>query len=183
MALFVREDHETVSWSLKEVSIGKEFKWSKAEEGDGRTELFIDRATYDFGIVCFDKHSIAAVKRFPDTGEPVYFEARTTRAACKHYNCGKVTILFEHLQLNLKFESTGASSSDDHISATTHAHEFVNALEVLTGAAQNKTFRIHTVIAKGFDKNDDFDMVTRGYTERFVETWMDQSTESSHWPK
>jgi hypothetical protein len=184
MALFTREDHETVSWSLKEFSICKDFKWSKPKEENERTELFVDRATYEFGIVCYDLHSIAAVQRFPDTEEAVCFEARSARAACKHDNCGKVTVLFEHdVQLNLKFESTGASGNNDYISETTYAHGFVNALEVLTGAAQNKTFRIHTVIAKGFDKNDDFDMVARGCTERVVESWMSQSTSSSPWSK
>jgi histone acetyltransferase HTATIP len=181
MTLFEREDHETVSWSLKEFSIGKDFKWSKSEEEDVRTELFVDRATHEFGIVYYNSQSIAAVEQFPDTEEPVYFEAKTARAACKHDICGKVTVLFEHVQLNLKFESTGALGSEDHVSATTHAHSFVNAVEVLAGAAQSKTFRIHTVIAKGFDKNDDFDMVARGYTERVVESWMSQSTGSSHW--
>jgi histone acetyltransferase HTATIP len=170
MTLFEREDHETVSWSLKEFSIGKDFKWSKSEEEDVRTELFVDRATHEFGIVYYNSQSIAAVEQFPDTEEPVYFEAKTARAACKHDSCGKVTVLFEHVQLNLKFESTGALGSEDHVSATTHAHSFVNAVEVLAGAAQSKTFRIHTVIAKGFDKNDDFDMVARGYTERVVES-------------
>ncbi|KAF3051363.1 hypothetical protein E8E11_010392 [Didymella keratinophila] len=184
MTLFAGEDHETVSWSLKEFSIGKDFKWSKPEEEeDDRTELFVDRATHEFGIVYYDSQSTAAVEQFPDTEEPVYFEAKTTRAACKHDSCGKVTVLFEHVQLNLKFESTGAPGSADHISATTHAHRFVNALEVLAGAAQNKTFRVHTVIAKGFDKNEDFDMVARGYTERIVESWMSQSTGPSHWSK
>jgi len=128
-------------------------------------------------------HSIAAVEQYPDTQGPVYFEAKTARAACKHDSCGKVTVLFEHVQLNLIFESTGALSSEDHISATTHAHSFVNALEVLAGAAQNRTFRIHTVIAKGFNKSDDFDMAARGYTERVIESWMSQSTGSSHWSK
>lgn len=183
MTLFAREDHETVSWSLKEFSIGKDFRWSKPEEEDDRTELFVDRATHEFGIVYYDSHSIAAVKQFPDTKEPVYFEAKTARAACKHDSCGKVTVLFQHVQLNLKFESSGASGCDDHVSATTHAHGFINALEVLAGAAQNKAFRIHTVIARGFDKNDDFDMVARGYTERVFESWMNQSTGPSHWPR
>lgn len=183
MTLFTREDHETVTWSLKEFSIGRNFKWAKPEEEDDRTELFVDRATHEFGIVYYDSHSIAAVEQFPDTEEPVYFEAKTARAACKHDNCGKVTVLFEHLQLNLKFESSGTSGAGDYVSAMTYAHDFVNALEVLAGAAHNKTFRTHTVIAKGFDKNDDFNMVARGYTERVVESWMSQPTATSHWSK
>ncbi|KAJ4383252.1 hypothetical protein N0V86_001297 [Didymella sp. IMI 355093] len=115
MALFAREDHETISWSLTEFSICKDFKWSKPEEENDRTEF--------------------------------------------------------------------ASGNDDYISATTYAHGFVSALEVLAGAAQNKTFRVHTVIAKGIDKNDDFDMVARGYTECVVEPWMSQPTSSSPWSK
>ncbi|KAJ4403810.1 SAS complex subunit [Didymella pomorum] len=177
MSLLAREDHETVSWSLKEFSIGKDFKWSKPEEEDDGTELSVDRATHEFGIVYYDSLNSS------HTQGPVYFEAKTARAACKHDSCGKVTVLFEHVQLNLIFESTGALSSEDHISATTHAHSFVNALEVLAGAAQNRTFRIHTVIAKGFNKSDDFDMAARGYTERVIESWMSQSTGSSHWSK
>lgn len=121
------------------------------------------------------------MEQFPDTEEPVYSEAKSVRAARKHDNCSKVTVLFEHLQLNLKFESSGDSGAEDYVSAMSYAHDFVDALEVLASAAKNQAFRPHTVTAKGFDKNDDFDMVARGYTERVVGSWISHSTGSSHW--
>lgn len=183
MIYTAKESHETISWSLREFSIGRDFKWAKPEDEDDRTELFVDRATHEFGIVYYDSRSIAVVEKFPDTADPVFFEARNARAACKHDNCGKITVLFDHLQLNLKFESTDSPSMADYVSATKHAHDFLSALEVLASAVQNKTFRIHTVIAKGFDKNDDFDMVARGYAGRVFESWMSPATASSPWSR
>lgn len=91
MALFVREDHETVTWSLKEFSVRKDFKWSQPEGEENLTELFVDRAAQKFGIVYYDSNSITAVEQFPDTEELVYSEARTACAACKHGSYGKVT--------------------------------------------------------------------------------------------
>jgi hypothetical protein len=70
MSLLAREDHETVSWSLKEFSIGKDFKWSKPEEEDDGTELFVDRATHEFGIVYYDSlnSSRRTISRHPGAG-------------------------------------------------------------------------------------------------------------------
>lgn len=147
-----------------------------------RTEVFIDRATHKFGIIYYDSHSIAAVEQFPDTDEPVYFGAKTARAACKQVKCYKITVLFQHLQLDLKFDSSGSLDTNDHVTEAIHAHDFVSALEALAVAAQNKSFCIHTIIAQGFS-HVNFDMASRGHTERTVQPWMTAPTGSSNWSR
>jgi hypothetical protein len=156
--------HQIISWPLSSFAIGKDFTSSNP------TELFIDRATFEFGIIYYDSCSIAAVDQYSDTDEPVYFEAKKARAACWQEQCSKVSILFQDLQIDLKFL------------IPRHAREFVDALENLAAMTQNKSFCKHAITTKGFS-NSYFDMADKGYVERVNQLGMVVPATSSHWAK
>jgi histone acetyltransferase HTATIP len=182
MTTSITDDHKSVSWLLRKFAIGKDFKCEKPKGSNDRTGISIDRATHEFGIIYYDVRSVATVQQFPDTDKPVYFEAKTARAACRQDNNEKITVLFQHLQLDLYFVSIGRTDTDDFVSSVKYAHEIVNALEGLAAAAQNKSYATHTIIAKGFEHYS-FDMATGGCIECVVQAWMTAPTSSSHWPR
>ena len=71
----IAEDSSSVFWLLQSFAIGKEQKTT------GPTNLFLDRTNAEFGFVKYTSPSIASVLRFPETNEPIYFQAKTARAA------------------------------------------------------------------------------------------------------
>jgi len=123
----IAEDSKPVLWLLQSFSIGKEQKTA------GPTFLFLDRANAEFGFVSSNSSSIATVLRFPETNEPIYFQAKTARAAAWRDKSKKVSILFQHLQVDLEFASTD------------RARGFLDVLEDIATAAGNHFFYSYEV--------------------------------------
>ena len=121
------EDSKPVGWRLQSFNIGKEQKTT------GHTFLFLDRANAEVGFVSFNTHSIATVLRFPETTEPIYFQAKTARAAAWRDKIKKVSILFQRLQVDLEFASPD------------RARSFLDVLEDIATAAGNHFFYSYEV--------------------------------------
>ncbi|KAI4941631.1 hypothetical protein J4E91_010662 [Alternaria rosae] len=86
------EDSKSVTWLLLSFSIHKEQKIT------GPTTLFLDHANTEFGFIRSTSSNIASVFRFRETDEPIYFQAKTARAAAWRDKSKKLSILFQHLQ-------------------------------------------------------------------------------------
>ena len=123
----IAEDPGSVFWQLQSFSIGKEQKTT------GPTFLFLDRANAEFGFVRSSTFSIATVLRFPETNEPIYFQAKTARAAAWRDKIKKVSILFQRLQVDLEFASPD------------RARSFLDVLEDIATAAGNHFFYSYEV--------------------------------------
>jgi len=121
------EDSKSVVWLLQSFTIGKEQKTT------GPTFLFLDRANAEFGFVSSNSSSIATVLRFPETTEPIYFQAKTARAAAWRDKIKKVSILFQRLQVDLEFASPD------------RARSFLDVLEDIATAAGNHFFYSYEV--------------------------------------
>ena len=162
-------DHGTISWSLQKLAVGKDLRWDRTKDGDDRSEVFVDRATHEFGVVYYDLYSAAAVQQFPDTDEPVFFQASNALAACWHSKCKKVSLLCQHLQVDLGFHSIE------------EARDFLDTFEDATATTQNLSFCTyeHSSITKFRD--DSFDMVQDQLTGRVIQSWMDGRAASSEW--
>jgi hypothetical protein len=63
------EDPQPLTWLLQSFAFGKDQKIT------GPTSLFLDRANAEFGFIRYSAHNVAAVLRFSDTDEPMYFQA------------------------------------------------------------------------------------------------------------
>lgn len=121
------EDSKSVTWPLLSFSIHKEQKIT------GPTTLFLDHANTEFGFIRSTSSNIASVFRFLETNEPIYFQAKTARAAAWRDKSKKVSILFEHLQVDLEFASPD------------HARSFLDVLEDIVTAAENHLFYTYEV--------------------------------------
>lgn len=119
MATLITDDNDSVSWQLEEFAIGRELASTNS------SKVFVDRATQEFGIVYFNSDSAAAVETFPDTGEPIFFSAKDTLAACWHSKCKEISILCQGVQIDFKFQSAS------------EARNFLDALEDATATTQN----------------------------------------------
>ena len=176
-------DSKSATWSLLSFAFGKEQKI------DVHTTLFLDRANAEYGFVVYTSASIAFVLRFPETNEPIYFQAKTARAAAWRDKSKKVSILFQHLQVDLEFVSPD------------RARSFLDVLEDIATAAGNHFFYsyevpqyahcptfdiVHETDISGrkvaFVKAD-FDMEQQGFTSRAPQPWMAVSADSSEWPR
>ncbi|KAI4640864.1 uncharacterized protein J4E79_011794 [Alternaria viburni] len=159
------EDSKSVFWMLRSFTIGKEQKTT------GHTTLFLDRANAEFGFVAYTSASIAFVLRFPETNEPIYFQAKTARAAAWRDKSKKVSILFQHLQVDLEFASTD------------RARGFLDVLEDIATAAGNHFFYSYEVPQKVAFVKPDFDMEQQGFTSRAPQPWIAVPADSSEWPR
>jgi hypothetical protein len=121
------EDAQSVIWLLQSFVIGKEQKTI------GATNLFLDRSNAEFGLIRYTAANIASVLRFPETNEPMYFQAKNARAAAWRDKSKKVSILFQHLQLDLEFASPDRACA------------FLNVLEDIAMAAGNHFFYSYEV--------------------------------------
>ncbi|KAI4701113.1 hypothetical protein J4E89_010809 [Alternaria sp. Ai002NY15] len=157
------EDSKSVLWSLQSFTIGKEQKITV------HTNLFLDRANAEFGFVVYASASIAFVLRFPETNEPIYFQAKTARAAAWRDKSKKVSILFQHLQVDLVFV------------APDQARSFLDVLEDVATAAGNHFFYSYEVPQKVAFVKPDFDMEQQGFTSRAPQPWMAVPADSSEW--
>ncbi|KAH6643776.1 hypothetical protein C7974DRAFT_5230 [Boeremia exigua] len=164
MAASMTDDNESVSWPLEEVALGKGLSFLKA------TTIYVDRATHEFGIVYFASNAAAVMEQFPETNEPVYFTAKDALAACWHTKCKKISILFQHVQINLGFYSPA------------EARGFLDAFEDATAATQNISFCTYEHHSGIKFREKDFDMVKEKIAGRIVQPWMDAHAPSSEWP-
>ncbi|KAF9696533.1 hypothetical protein EKO04_005325 [Ascochyta lentis] len=163
MLISTKKDYDTVSWPLESFTVGKDFSSSNP------TRMFVDRATHEFGIIYHDSDSVAAVEQFSDTDEPVYFRAKTALAACWHSRCKKVSILFQHLQIDLKFCSIQ------------QAREFLDAFKDAATSTLNSIFYAYEHNNTRIFNSLTFDM-SEEHCGRIAQPWMDVSAPSSEWP-
>ncbi|KAI4612400.1 uncharacterized protein J4E87_010301 [Alternaria ethzedia] len=161
----IAEDSASVVWLLQSFTIGKEQKTT------GPTFLFLDRANAEFGFVSTNHSGFATVLRFPETNEPIYFQAKTARAAAWRDKSKKVSILFQHLQVDLEFASPD------------RARSFLDVLEDIATAAGNHFFYSYEVPQKVAFVKPDFDMEQQGFTSRAPQPWMAVPADASEWPR
>ncbi|KAI4639122.1 uncharacterized protein J4E78_011010 [Alternaria triticimaculans] len=159
------EDYKSLLWKLRSFSIGKE------QKNTDPTFLFMDRANAEFGFVDSTSFSIASVLRFPETDEPIYFQAKTARAAAWRDKSKKVSVLFQHLQVDIEFASPD------------RARGFLDVLEDIATAAGNHFFYSYEVPQKVAFVKTDFDMEQQGFTSRAPRPWMAVPADSSEWPR
>ncbi|KAJ4331547.1 hypothetical protein N0V95_009863 [Ascochyta clinopodiicola] len=158
------EDHDTVSWPLESFTIGKDCNSSNP------TRVFVDRAAHEFGIIYYFANSVAAVEQYSDTGEPVYFQAKTALTACWHSKCKKVSVLFQHLQVDLQFCSTQ------------EARDFLDAFKDSTKITQNNAFHAYEHNSIKNFSGASFDMVKEEHAGRIIQPRIDAPAASSEWP-
>ena len=165
MAALIPDDHEAVSWPLEEFAVGKDLTSTNP------TKIFIDRSTHEFGIVYYNSNSAAAVEQFPDTDEPVFFPAKNALLACWHSKCKKISVLFQHVQIDLGFRSAA------------EAREFLDTFEDAAATTQNISFCTYEHHSSNRFKEKCFDMVKEKIAGRIVQPWMDAHAPSSEWPR
>lgn len=158
------EDPQPLTWLLQSFTFGKEQKIT------GPTSLFLDRANAEFGFIRYSAHNVAAILRFPDTDEPMYFQAESVRAAAWREKCKKVCLLFQHLQLDLEFASPDLARS------------FLDMLGDIMMAIGNQFYTYEVPPKVAFMKAD-FDMEQQGFISRATEPWIALQKESSEWPR
>jgi histone acetyltransferase HTATIP len=158
------EDPQPLTWLLQSFAFGKDQKTT------GPTNLFLDRANAEFGFIRYSAHNVAAILRFPDTDEPMYFQAEDVRAAAWREKCKKVCVLFQHLQLDLEFASPDLARS------------FLDMLGDIMMAAGIQFYAYEVPPKVAFMKAD-FDMEQQGFTSRATQPWIAVQNESSEWPR
>jgi histone acetyltransferase HTATIP len=158
------EDPQPLTWLLQSFAFGKDQKTT------GPTNLFLDRANAEFGFIRYSAHHVAAILRFPDTDEPMYFQAEDVRAAAWREKCKKVCVLFQHLQLDLEFASPDLARS------------FLDMLGDIMMAAGIQFYAYEVPPKVAFMKAD-FDMEQQGFTSRATQPWIAVQNESSEWPR
>jgi hypothetical protein len=158
------EDPQPLTWLLQSFAFGKEQKIT------GPTSLFLDRANAEFGFIRYSAYNVAAILRFPDTDEHMYFQAQGVRAAAWGEKCKKVCVLFQHLQLDLEFASPDLARS------------FLDMLGDIMMAAGNQFYTYEVPPKVAFMKAD-FDMEQQGFTSRATQPWIAVQNESSEWPR
>jgi histone acetyltransferase HTATIP len=158
------EDPQPLTWLLQS------FVFGKGQKITGATSLFLDRANAEFGFIRYSAHHVAAILRFPDTDEPMYFQAEEARAAAWREKCKKVCVLFQHGQLDLEFASPDLARS------------FLDMLGDIMMAAGNQ-FYTYGVPPKVAFMKADFDMEQQGFTSRATQPWIAVQNELSEWPR
>jgi hypothetical protein len=126
MSMSVPDESETSAWPLQSFTVNHDFK-SRVP-----TQLYLDRANGEFGIVTYDSLSTATMVQFTDD-EPVYFQAKIARAASFRSKCRKISLLFQHMQIDLEFTSPE------------QARTFLNMVEDISMAAGNHFFYTYEV--------------------------------------
>jgi len=116
------EEHQSVAWPIASFAIDRENKSGCS------AHLFLDRANSEFGFIRYTTNAVAVVVQFPDTGEPIYFSIKDAQVAAWRDKCRKISILFQHLQVDLDFGSPDP------------ARHFLGVLEDLAMAAGNHFF-------------------------------------------
>jgi histone acetyltransferase HTATIP len=120
------EEHHPVAWALQSFTVNHEYK------STGPSQLYLDRANGEFGIVSQALLAITTLAQYPDD-DPIYFEGKGARAASWRAKCKKVSLLFQHAQVDLEFASIE------------QAHSFLHMVEDIAMAAGNKFFYSYDV--------------------------------------
>jgi histone acetyltransferase HTATIP len=120
------EEYDAITWELQSFTINHELK------STGLPELYLDRANGEFGIVSASSSAMTTLAQYPD-GEPVYFQGKTARAASWRAKCRKISLLFDHCQIDFEFT---------HVEA---AHSFLRVVENIAMAAGNHFFYSYEV--------------------------------------
>lgn len=120
------EERHPVTWALQSFTINHEYK------STGPSQLYLDRANGEFGITSHASLAITTLAQFPDD-EPIYFEGKGARAASWRSKCKKISLLFQHLQIDLDFTSVD------------QAHGFLHVVEDIAMAAGNNFFYSYDV--------------------------------------
>ncbi|KAF1835042.1 hypothetical protein BDW02DRAFT_310501 [Decorospora gaudefroyi] len=148
--------YKPVTWPIQSFAVSNDFR------SPGPALLLLDRANAEFGLIYQTEPGIAVMAQFPDTEEPVYFQASKARAACTRFNnsCKKVCILMQHLQLDLTF-MTGA-----------HAADFLRRLGRIATRVGNLHFEVHEAASNAIMGRADFSMEKEGYGNCSTQAWM-----------
>ncbi|KAH7363678.1 acyl-CoA N-acyltransferase [Pyrenochaeta sp. MPI-SDFR-AT-0127] len=159
------EQHRTVSWPLRSFAVDKDSRSTSP------ADLFLDRVNGEFGFIRYNSRAVATIVQFPDTAEPIYFQAKGARAAAWRAKARKISVLFQHLQIDLEFISPE------------QARSFLCLLEEFAMAAGNHFFYSHEVPTDRAFMRADFDMIKHGFTGRAGQPWMAVPVDSSEWPR
>jgi histone acetyltransferase HTATIP len=120
------EEHHPVAWALQSFTVNHDHK------STGPSQLYLDRANGQFGVVYQSQLAVTTLAQFPDD-EPVYLEGKCARAAAWRPKCKKISLLFQHAQLDLEFASVD------------QAHSFLHMVEDIVMAAGNRFFHSYDV--------------------------------------
>ena len=120
-------DSASATWLLQSFATGKGAKIT------GPATLFLDRANAELGFIRYFTPNIASVAWGPEPDEPLYFQAKTARAAAWRDKSKKVSVLLWGVQLDLGFVSPD------------RARSFLDVLEDIATAAGNHFFYSYEV--------------------------------------
>jgi hypothetical protein len=120
------DEHLSIAWTLQSFIVDRAIK------STGQSRLYLDRANSEFGIVSHASLAIVSMAQYPDD-DPIYFQAKSARAAAWRTRCKKIALLFQHLQIDLEF-----TSAED-------AHAFLHVIEDIAMAAGNHFFYSYEV--------------------------------------
>ncbi|KAH8724399.1 histone acetyltransferase MYST2 [Phaeosphaeriaceae sp. PMI808] len=158
-------DHSPITWPLQSFSVKHDYRPT------GPWRLLLDRANGELGIVSAHQPlATMALAQFPDD-EPIYFEAKTGRAASWRPKCKKVSLLFEHMQIDLEFITVD------------EAHRFLHTVEDIAMVAGNHHFYSYEVPCGVPFVRADFDMVKHGYVDRLSHNWLGMNSKDTEWPR
>ena len=123
----IAREHSSVSWPVQSFAIRNDFK--SPDPG----HVLLDRANAEFGLVYQSNPGVAEMAQFPDTGEPIFFQASKARAICTRFNntCKKVSVLMQYIQIDLEF----MTSAD--------ARDFADKFGRITSKVGNLQFEVH----------------------------------------
>jgi hypothetical protein len=119
-------EYDAVTWDLQSFTINLELK------SFGLSRLYLDRANGEFGIVSASSSVMTTLAQYPDN-EPIYFQGKMARAVSWRAKCKKISLLFNHYQIDFEFF---------HVEA---AHSFLHVVENITMAAGNHFFYSYEV--------------------------------------
>jgi hypothetical protein len=120
------DEHLSITWTLQSFIVDRAIK------STGQSRLYLDRANSEFGIVSHASPAIISMAQYPDD-DPIYFQAKSARAAAWRTRCKKIALLFQHLQIDLEFTSV-----ED-------AHAFLHVIEDIAMTAGNNFFYSYEV--------------------------------------
>ncbi|XP_014555123.1 hypothetical protein COCVIDRAFT_103184 [Bipolaris victoriae FI3] len=162
------DEQGPITWLIQSFTVSHDVKSS------GPSQLVLDRANSEFGLVYQTEPGVAVMAQFPDTEEPVFFQVSKARAVCTRFNnsCKKVCILMPHMQIDLYF-TTSADAGD-----------FVHALGRIATMVGNSYFEVHEAASNAALARTDFNMEKEGYTNQKCQLWVAAPNENtSEWAR
>jgi hypothetical protein len=120
------DEYDTATWDLQSFTINLELR------SFGFSRLYLDCANGEFGIVSASASVMTTLAQYPDD-DPIHFRGKLARAASWRAKCKKISLLFDHLQIDFEFL---------HVEA---AHGFLHVVGDIAIAAGNQFFYSYEV--------------------------------------